>query len=66
MTWKSHDQATNIDMVASLPSAYSLSATDLTISHTPTDFAQRLAKANWATTSYFEGTFDDSGPSVTS
>ena len=42
------------------PATFSLSATDLTISHTPTDFAQRLAKYQWATTYYFEGTFNDS------
>ena len=66
MTWKSHDQTTNSDLMVIEPATFSLSATDLTFSHTPTDFAQRLAKFQWATTYYFEGTLDDSALTKTS
>ena len=68
ITWKMHRLSDSVDMEVSTPTVYSIAtgATDLTLTHTVSDYAARLALFSAPVSYYFEGTFSDSIPTVTS
>ena len=65
VTWKAHKQSDNQDLETITDSFFTMSA-ELEISHDVSNFAQRLTKAVWSETMYFEGTLSDSVPTKTS
>lgn len=68
VTWNAYRQSDAVDMEVDSPTVYSIptGAIDLYLSHTVSDYAARLALFSGPVNYYFEGTFSDSVPTMTS
>ena len=67
MTWKVHRKSDGADMEIEAPGVFSIGATQLSLTHSASDFAQRLTLFDSGTEFYFEGTVSaNASPSTTS